>query len=85
MNTKLHNHAKTELITPRDIVKIVHKKGMKACLEGVANYILADYLRWDEFDKSRRVAKYVENGVMELMPIADLKKLCLKVCELSPA
>ena len=84
MSTLLQNHLMTELIRPQDIAAIVQKKGMKACLEGVASYILADYLRWDEFDKSRRVAKYVENGVMELMPIADKKHYAFKYVNCHP-
>ena len=63
MNHLLQNQLMTELIRPQDIAAIARKKGMKACLEGVANYILADYLSWDEFDKSSRIAKYVEDGV----------------------
>lgn len=84
MNHLLQNQLMTELIRPQDIAAIVQKKGMKACLEGVASYILTDYLRWDEFDKSRRVAKYVENGVMELMPIADKKHYAFKYVNCHP-
>ncbi|AIL31971.1 ornithine cyclodeaminase [Basilea psittacipulmonis] len=59
------------LLQPQELATIVKKKGMKECLLGVAQYIYDDYLHWDEFDKSARVAKYIEDGVCELMPIAD--------------
>jgi ornithine cyclodeaminase len=33
--------------------------------------IRADYLRWNEFEKSARVANHVPGGVIELMPTSD--------------
>lgn len=35
------------------------------------DYIHADFLRWNAFDKSARVANHSQDGVIELMPIAD--------------
>jgi len=40
-------------------------------IAGLAKEIEADYLRWDEFDKSPRHAAHSSVGVIELMPISD--------------
>jgi len=37
----------------------------------IASYIETDYLRWQQFDKSARVAHHSALGVIELMPISD--------------
>src|SRR5690606_39462630 len=74
----------TGLNRPQDVARIVQRQGMKQTLEGVMNYILSDYLRWDEFDKSSRVAKYVQDGVMELMPIADKQNYSFKYVNCHP-
>lgn len=54
-----------------DAVELVRRHGLKACIAGMADCILQDFLRWHEFDKSARVANHSPNGVIELMPIAD--------------
>jgi ornithine cyclodeaminase len=42
-----------------------------ACIQGIADYILADFLRWNDFEKTARVANHSPDGVIELMPISD--------------
>ncbi|UIP23932.1 ornithine cyclodeaminase [Achromobacter deleyi] len=42
----------------------------KACTD-LLDYVLADFLRWQEFDKCARVASHSSTGVIELMPTAD--------------
>ncbi|OWT56223.1 ornithine cyclodeaminase [Candidimonas nitroreducens] len=54
-----------------DIAAMVRRKGLDACFEGLEAALRADFLRWNEFDKSARVARYGPQGVIELMPIAD--------------
>ena len=54
-----------------DAVALVRRKGLKACIAGIAHNIRADFLRWHDFDKSARVAHHSADGVIELMPIAD--------------
>ena len=39
-----------------------------------ADAIEADYGRWNEFDKSPRLACHSERGVIELMPVADARR-----------
>lgn len=54
-----------------DAVALVRRKGLKACIAGIADNIRADFLRWEDFDKSARVANHSKDGVIELMPISD--------------
>ncbi|CAN7201087.1 ornithine cyclodeaminase [Acidovorax sp. LjRoot129] len=53
------------------VIELVRRKGIEACLRGIADNIHADFLRWESFDKSARVACHSKDGVIELMPIAD--------------
>ena len=61
-----------------DVVRLVRRKGLSACLAGVAQRIEADFLRWHAFDKSARVACHSDTGVIELMPIADAAQFAFK-------
>jgi len=54
-----------------DIQQLVAATGAATFMSELARYIRADYLRWDEFDKSARVANHFPGGVIELMPAAD--------------
>jgi ornithine cyclodeaminase len=54
-----------------DVARIVARKGLSACIAGVADRIEADFLRWNEFDKTPRVANHSDDGVIELMPVSD--------------
>lgn len=74
----------TTLISPQDITKIIQAQGLKATFEGMANYIYQDFLRWDEFDKTARVASYIDNGVLELMPIASKEQYSFKYVNCHP-
>lgn len=74
----------TTLISPQDIAKIIHTQGIKATLEGMSNYLLQDYLHWHEFDKTARVASYLDNGVLELMPIASKEQYSFKYVNCHP-
>ena len=46
----------TLFLSAPDVAGIVRRKGLKACLTGIADNIRADFLRWESFDKSARVA-----------------------------
>ena len=64
-------HFSTLYLSAPDVIALVQRKGIEACLRGIADYIQADFLRWGAFDKSARVASHSRDGVIELMPIAD--------------
>ncbi|MBL0243017.1 MAG: ornithine cyclodeaminase [Rhodoferax sp.] len=44
----------------------------------MATYLQQDFLRWNSFDKSPRLAAHSPDGVIELMPIADTKTFTFK-------
>jgi len=62
---------RTQFLSARDVATIVRRQGIAESLRGMADYVRADYLRWQDFDKNARVASHSELGVIELMPIAD--------------
>jgi ornithine cyclodeaminase len=61
----------TTLLTTQDVACIAKTLGLPEVFKRMVCYIEADYLRWNEFDKCARVASHTEDGVIELMPIAD--------------
>jgi ornithine cyclodeaminase len=61
-----------------DVARIVARKGLPACIAGVAQRIDADFRRWNDFDKTARVASHSEHGVIELMPVADAARYAFK-------
>jgi len=71
-------YPKTVYLSARHLVTLVRRKGLSACIAGVAERIEADYLRWNEFDKTARVASHSDVGVIELMPIADAAQFAFK-------
>ncbi len=68
----------TQFLSAQDVAVIVNKLGAHVALSRMAEYIQADYLRWEEFDKCARVATHSTEGVIELMPIADAKTYAFK-------
>ena len=68
----------TAYIGVPDMVRIVQRKGLSACIADVAGRIERDFLRWNHFDKSARVACHSDEGVIELMPIADASEFAFK-------
>lgn len=61
-----------------DMIRLVRRKGLSACIAGVAARIEREFLRWHAFDKSARVACHSAVGVIELMPIADDRQFAFK-------
>lgn len=53
------------------MMQLVHNIGLEPMLQGLADYIEADFRRWDLFDKTPRVASHSAEGVIELMPTSD--------------
>ena len=73
------NHrVSTVYLSVQDVIRLVQKKGLPACIAGIAERIESDFLRWHEFDKSARVASHSKDGVIELMPIADAQHYAFK-------
>ena len=71
MNTTAATSLSTLFLSPQDVAGIVSRQGMVQTLEGMTDCIRQDFLRWQNFDKSARLASHSPGGVIELMPIAD--------------
>ena len=61
----------TRYIDVNDIKQLLATIGTEPFILGLVDYIRADYLRWDEFQKCARVANHSPDGVIELMPASD--------------
>ena len=70
--------AQTLFLSVQDVATIVTQVGTAGTLRRMADYIQADYMRWQDFDKCARVAAHSPEGVIELMPIADAKTYTFK-------
>jgi len=68
----------TVYLSAPEMIRLIRLKGLSACLAGVAERIEREFLRWNEFDKSVRVACHSAVGVIELMPIADAAQFAFK-------
>ena len=53
------------------MMQLMHHIGLSDMLRGLADYIEADFKRWELFDKTPRVASHSPEGVIELMPTSD--------------
>ena len=53
------------------MMQLIHHIGIMPMLQGLADYIEADFRRWPAFDKTPRVASHSAEGVIELMPTSD--------------
>jgi ornithine cyclodeaminase len=58
-------------IGTRDIERLVREAGVAPFIAALAREIEADYRRWEEFEKSPRLASHSRIGVIELMPATD--------------
>ncbi|WGW03008.1 ornithine cyclodeaminase [Tropicibacter oceani] len=53
------------------MMQLIHRVGLQQMITGIAECIEEDFRRWEQFDKTPRVAAHSEVGVIELMPTAD--------------
>lgn len=65
-------------IGTRDMQNHLQRVGVEQAITRMAGLIREDYLRWQDFDKSARVASHSEVGVIELMPTSDGKRYSFK-------
>jgi len=63
--------AMVPFVSVDNMMKIVNTIGISRVLREVADYIESDFQRWDQFDKTPRVAAHSSEGVIELMPTSD--------------
>lgn len=60
------------------MVHLVDQVGIEQFLHRLVCYLEEDYCRWQDFDKSARLAAHHPQGVIELMPIADQQNYAFK-------
>jgi ornithine cyclodeaminase len=73
-----HGRRTTLFLSAHDVAQLISTMGLPRCLQGMSNYIAQDFLRWNAFDKSARLACHSADGVIELMPIADADTFTFK-------
>ncbi len=54
-----------------NMMRLIHHIGVEDMLRDLATYIEDDFKRWEQFDKTPRVASHSDVGVIELMPTSD--------------
>jgi ornithine cyclodeaminase len=54
-----------------NMMKLVLAVGVETFLTELCGFVEADFLRWESFDKTARVAAHSLDGVIELMPTSD--------------
>jgi ornithine cyclodeaminase len=61
----------TRFLSAERAAEMIAAKGVAECIARMAEYIRADFVRWNDFEKTPRVANHSSDGVVELMPISD--------------
>ena len=61
------------------MTRLVQQVGVPRFIAELARTIGDDYQRWNEFDKSARLACHSDVGVIELMPVADAQRFAFKI------
>ncbi|MBO9400905.1 ornithine cyclodeaminase [Shimia sp. R9_3] len=54
-----------------NMMRLVHHTGVEQVLIDLTRYVEEDFRRWEQFDKTPRVASHSDVGVIELMPTSD--------------
>ena len=63
--------AMVPFVSVAQMMQLVHRIGLAAMLRDLADAIEADFLRWEDFDKTARIPAHSREGVIELMPTSD--------------
>ncbi len=63
--------AMVPFVSVDNMMRIVNTIGPAKMISEIADYIESDFVRWEEFDKTPRVAAHSREGVIELMPTSD--------------
>ncbi len=69
--SKPSDKALVPFVSVDNMMRLIHHIGIEEMLRGLADYVEADFKRWELFDKTPRVASHSAEGVIELMPTSD--------------
>ena len=58
-------------VSVENMMRLVLELGIETCIEQIAEYVEADFAKWEQFDKCPRIASHSDVGVIELMPTSD--------------
>ena len=68
----------TRFVDVRNMVRWVRSETPERIIGGLVAYLEDDFRRWEQFDKSPRVASHTPFGVIELMPTSDHETYAFK-------
>jgi ornithine cyclodeaminase len=68
----------TRFIDVPALSQLLQRKGVAPLMAELGKCLREDFLRWEDFDKSARVASHSAQGVIELMPVADAQRYAFK-------
>lgn len=68
----------TRFVDVPALTQLLHRRGVAALMAELSEALREDFLRWEDFDKSARVASHSAQGVIELMPVADAHRYAFK-------
>ena len=77
--------AMVPFVSVADMMRIVNGDGVAETIAAIADRIEADFLRWEDFDKTPRVGAHSAEGVIELMPTSDGERYGFKYVNGHPA
>lgn len=63
--------AMVPFVSVDNMMRLVHHIGIETVLRELTDVVEKDFLRWERFDKTPRVASHSRDGVIELMPTSD--------------
>ena len=75
----------TRFIDVPAMSQLVQAVGPARFIAELADTLRDDFMRWEDFDKSARVASHSPLGVIELMPVADAQRYAFKYVNGHPA
>lgn len=61
----------TAFVGVRNMLRLVQGRGPARIMSELVDYLHEDFVRWEEFDRTPRIASHTPFGVIELMPASD--------------
>jgi ornithine cyclodeaminase len=67
-----------KFVSVGNLIDLIAEHGLQPMLVDLAQYLEADFRRWEIFDKAPRYASHSKDGVIELMPTSDGEEFAFK-------
>lgn len=77
--------AMVPFVSVENMMSIINIRTLPVIIREIAEYIEADFLSWESFDKTPRVAAHSSEGVIELMPTSNGENYGFKYVNGHPA